>query len=86
MAPYYDHQVGRFEPPALPDEREIILVRARRARAKATAELFRALYRGLKLVARSIAIFFCYAGYGAAKLPPQGGYHGTAAPLTGGCK
>ncbi len=82
MAPYYDHQVGRFEPPTLPDHREIILARARRARAEATADLF----RGLRIVARSIATFFCYAGYGAAKLPPQGGYHGTAAHLTGGCK
>lgn len=86
MAPYYDHQVGRFEPPTLPDHHEIILARARRARAEATEDLLRALYRGLKLVARRIASFFCYAGYGASKLPPQSGYHGTAAHLTGGCK
>jgi len=83
---YYDHQVGRFEPPALPDDRQVLIARARRARAEATADLFRALYRGLKRVAAGIATFFCYAGYGAAKMPPQGGYHGTPAHLTHGCK
>jgi len=72
MAPYYDHQVGRFEPPALPDHHAIILARARRARAQATSDLF----RGLKVVAGRIATFFCHAGYGAAKLPPPGGYQG----------
>jgi hypothetical protein len=83
---YYDHQVGRFEPPALPDEREVILARARRARAEATADLFRALYSGVKVAARSIARLVCYAGYGAAWMPPQGGYRGTPAHLTGCCK
>jgi hypothetical protein len=83
---YYDHQVGRFEPPTLPDEHQVLIARARRARAEATAAMFKALYRGLKRVAAGIAAFFCYAGYGAAKLPPQGRGHGTHAPLTGACK
>jgi hypothetical protein len=83
---YYDHQVGRFEPPTPPDQRQVLIARARRARAEATAELFKALYRGLKRVAAGVATFFRYAGYGAAKMPPQGGYHGTPAHLTHGCK
>jgi hypothetical protein len=87
MAPYYDHQVGRFEPPALPDHREIILARARRARAEATRDLFRTLYRGLELVARGAARLLCYAGHGAAWMPPRGDHRGTSpAHLTAGCK
>lgn len=87
MAPYYDHQVGRFEPPTLPDDRQILLARARRARAEATADLFRALYSGLRFVARGMVAFVHCAGHGAAKMPPQGHYRGTTpAPLTGGCK
>jgi len=83
---YYDHQVGRFEPPALPDDREILIASARRARADATADLFRALYRGLQVAARGGTQFICYAGYGIAKMPPDGRYGKAPAPLTVDCK
>ncbi len=47
MGPYFDHQVGRFEAP----DREILAARARQARAEATADMFGALYAGLKTIA-----------------------------------
>jgi len=75
------------------DDREILLARARRARAHATADLFRALHRGLRVAARGVtrfargvSRFVCYAGYGIAKMPPQGHYGKVPAHLTGDCK
>ncbi|MGH6912666.1 MAG: hypothetical protein ACREH3_03045 [Geminicoccales bacterium] len=77
MAPFYDHQVGRFEAPLRLDDRETYLARARRARADATAHMFGALFRGL---ARALIGFV----RGATLLPPQRDRHRTPR-LTGGC-
>jgi hypothetical protein len=75
MGPYYDHQVGRFERPDPWHDHEILFARARQARADATAELFRALWSGLKIAARAIAGFVRHAGAGAALIPPRGDVH-----------
>jgi hypothetical protein len=86
MGPYYDHQVGRFEPPDPVRDREILLARARRARAEAMADMFGALYGGLKTAAKAVAAFVRYAGAGAALRPPHGELrHHRPARLTGGC-
>jgi hypothetical protein len=86
MGPFYDHQVGRFERPDPVREREILLARARRARAEAMADLFGALYRGVKSSATAVARFVRYAGAGAALRPPYVDvrHHGPTR-LTGGC-
>jgi hypothetical protein len=86
MGPYYDHQVGRFERPEPVNDREILLARARRARAEAVADMFSALYGGVKTSARAVAAFVRYAGAGAALRPPHRElrHHGPAR-LTGGC-
>lgn len=76
MAPFYDHQVGRFEAPRL-DQLEIYLARARQARAQAFAASFGGLLRGL---AQALAGFV----RGAAVLPAQRDRHRTPR-LTGGC-
>jgi hypothetical protein len=86
MGPYYDHQVGRFERPDPWPDREILLARARRARADAVAEVFGALWAGLKSAARAGAGFVRHAGGGAALMPPRGDVrHHHPAGLTGGC-
>ena len=86
MQTHYDHQVGRFEAPRLPEDRDVLIARARRARAEAMAEIFGALYAGLKIAARSVVGFVRYAGHGAALMPPRGHVHNrTPARLTGGC-
>jgi hypothetical protein len=72
MGPYYDHQVGRFERPDPWSDREILLARARRARAEATAELFGAIWAGVKFAAKAVAGFVRHAGPGAALMPPRG--------------
>jgi hypothetical protein len=80
---HYDHQVGRFEAPRLPEDRDVLI---RRARAEAMAEILGALYAGLKIAARSVVGFVRYAGRGAALMPPRGDFHNrTPARLTGGC-
>ena len=86
MGPHYDHQVGRFEPPDPVQERDILLARARRARAEAIGGMYGAIYRGITNSARAVARFVRYAGAGAALKPPRAGLrpHG-AARLTGGC-
>jgi hypothetical protein len=86
MGPYYDHQVCRFERPDPVSEPEILLARARRARAEAMAEVFGALYAGLKTAATAVAGFVRHAGAGAAQMPPRSDLrrHRTA-HLTGGC-
>lgn len=86
MGPYYDHQVGRFERPDPVNDREILLARARRARAEATADMFGALWAGLKSAATAMAGFVRCAGAGAALRPPRTELrHGGPARLTGGC-
>jgi hypothetical protein len=86
MGPYYDHQVGRFEPPDPVKDREILLARARRARAQAMAEVFGALWAGLRTSAKAVAGFVRHAGVGAALKPPLGdAHHHRTARLTGGC-
>jgi hypothetical protein len=86
MGPYYDHQVGRFERPDPWDDREILMARARQARAEATAELFGALWAGLKSAAHVMAGLVRHAGAGAALMPPRGEVrHHRPAGLTGGC-
>jgi hypothetical protein len=86
MGPYYDHQVGRFERPDPVLERDILLARARRARAEAIAGMFGALYRSVKASGNTVARFVRYAGAGAALKPPHGGLdHQGPASLTGGC-
>lgn len=86
MGPYYDHQVGRFEGPDPVNDREILLARARRARAEAMADMVGALWEGLRSAARAVTGFVRYAGAGAALRPPHGElrHHGPAR-LTGGC-
>lgn len=86
MGPRYDHQVGRFERPDPVNDRDILLARARRARAEATAQMFRAAYGGVKAAARGVALLLRHAGAGAAWRPPHGDFrHGGPARLTGGC-
>jgi len=86
MGPYYDHQVGRFERPDPPNDRDIVLARARRARAEATREVFGAVYRSLKAATGNLAGLARHAGAGAALRPPHGDFrHGARARLTGGC-
>jgi hypothetical protein len=83
MGPYYDHQVGRFEPfdPVL--DHDILLARARRARAKATAAMFGALWRRLR---NGVAAFVRHAGDGAALRPPHDELrHHRPARLTARC-
>jgi hypothetical protein len=70
MGPYYDHQVGRFERPDPWQDHEILVARARQARADATAELFRTLWAGMKAEAKAVA--------GLMR-------HHRQAGLTGGC-
>jgi hypothetical protein len=86
MGPYYDHQVGRFERPDPVNDREILLARARRARAQAMAGMFGALWAGLKTSASAVITFVGYAGAGSALRPPYDGvrHHGPTR-LTGGC-
>jgi hypothetical protein len=72
MGPYYDHQVGRFERPEPWHNPEILLARAREARAEATAELLRALWAGLKTATKAVVRFVRHAGAGAALMPPRG--------------
>jgi hypothetical protein len=86
MGTFYDHQVGRFETPDPARDREILLVRARQARARAVADMLGAVHRGLRSTAKALATFVRHAGAGAALRPPQPELrrHG-AAPLTGGC-
>lgn len=76
MAPFYDHQVGRFEAPRL-DDLEVYLARARRARAEAVANMFGALFRGL---ANTLVGFV----RGATLLPPRRDHY-TTPRLTRGC-
>jgi hypothetical protein len=86
MGPFYDHQVGRFERPDPVRDRDILLARARRARAEAIADMFGALYRGVKASANAVTRFVRYAGAGAALKPPHGElHHHGPARLTGGC-
>lgn len=85
MGPYYDHQVGRFEPPDRLSDREILFARARRARAEATADIFGALYAGTKSAALAVVGFVRCAGAGAALLPPRAEAQGPAR-LTDGCR
>ena len=86
MGPHYDHQVGRLELPDPVKDRDILLARARRARAEAMADMFVALYRGIAASAKAVARFVRYAGAGAALKPPLPDLHrGGAARLTGGC-
>jgi hypothetical protein len=86
MGPYYDHQVGRFERPDPRPNPEILLARARQARAEATAELFAALRAGLKSAAQVMAGLVRHAGAGAALMPPRGEVRDhRPAGLTGGC-
>jgi hypothetical protein len=66
MGPYYDHQVGRFEPLDPARHRDILLARARRARAEATAALLAALWRRLT---SGVAASVRHAG--AALRPPR---------------
>ena len=54
MGPFYDHHLGRFERPDSARERDILLARARRARAEAIAGMFGALYRGAKASANAV--------------------------------
>ena len=86
MGPHYDHQVGRFEPPDPVQERDILLARARRARAEAIGDMYGAIYRGITSSAKAAARFVRYAGAGAALKPPRARLraHG-AARLTSGC-
>lgn len=86
MGPYYDHQVGRFERPDPVNDRDILLARARQARAEAMAEVFGTLYRGLKSAAGAVVTFVRHAGAGAALRPPYVDvrHHGPTR-LTGGC-
>jgi hypothetical protein len=87
MGPYYDHQVGRFEPPDRLSDREILLIRARRARAEATADVFGALYAGVKSAALAVVGLVRSAGAGAALMPPRAAArHQGPARLTGGCR
>jgi hypothetical protein len=67
-------------------ERDILLARARRARAEAIGGMYGAIHRGIASSARAVARFVRYAGAGAALKPPRVGLrpHG-AGRLTGGC-
>jgi hypothetical protein len=86
MGPYYDHQVGRFERPEPLHDRDLLLARARRARAEATREVFGAVYRGLKAAAGTVAGLARHAGAGAALRPPPSDFcPGRPTRLTGGC-
>ena len=79
MGPHYDHQVGRFGAPDPLKEREIVLRRARRARAEATAAMLAALWTGAKVLVRRVATILRHAGAGAALKPPLAETrHGTA--------
>jgi hypothetical protein len=86
MGPHYDHQVGRLERPDPVNDRDILLARARRARAQAMADMVGAICRGITSSAKAVAGFVRHAGAGAALKPPQVElrHHG-AARLTGGC-
>jgi hypothetical protein len=86
MGPYYDHQVGGFVPPDPVKDRDILLARARRARAEAMADMLSALYDGLRTAAKAVASLWRRAGDGAALRPPHADVrqHGPA-HLTGGC-
>jgi hypothetical protein len=66
MGPYYDHQVGRFEPPVAWQDREAMHARARQARADALAEMFGALWAGLKTATKAVA------GFARHALTPRG--------------
>jgi hypothetical protein len=72
MGPFYDHQVGRFERPDPVRDPDILLARARRARAEAMAEMFGTLYRSVKASAHAVVRSVRYAGAGAALRPPHG--------------
>jgi hypothetical protein len=82
MQTYYDHQVGRFEARTWASDRDLLLARARRARAEATAELFGALFRRAAAAARGVFGLIRPAGRGAAPMRP---HHATPVRLTGGC-
>ncbi|MGH6920675.1 MAG: hypothetical protein ACREJ0_23570 [Geminicoccaceae bacterium] len=86
MGPYYDDQVGRFVPPDPLKDWDILLARARRARAEATADMVGALYGGLKTATKAVAAFVRQASAGAALRPPHGDVrqHGPV-HLTCGC-
>jgi hypothetical protein len=61
MGPYYDHQVGRFERPDPWQDHETMLARARQARADAAAEMFGALWAGLKTGTKAVTGFARHA-------------------------
>lgn len=84
MGPYYDHQVGHFGPPDPARDRDILLARAREARAEAMADMLGGLWAGLKVAARAVATFGRYADAGAALRHGERRHH-RPAPLTGGC-
>jgi hypothetical protein len=87
MGPYYDHQVSRFEGPDPLSEREVLLMRARRARAEAMADVFGALYAGIKFAAQAAVGFVRCAGAGAALMPPRAeARHQGPARLTSACR
>jgi hypothetical protein len=69
MGPYYDHQVGRFERPDPWQDHETLLLRARRARAEATVEMFGALWAGLKTASKAVV------GFARHALTPRGDVH-----------
>jgi hypothetical protein len=81
MQTHYDHQVGRFEAPRRLDDREVLIARARQARAEAMAEMFSALFRRLASVARDAL----GPGRGAGLVPPRKLHPRTPLRLTGGC-
>jgi hypothetical protein len=72
MGPYYDHQVGRFVRADPLHDHDILLARARRARAEATRQVFGAVYRSLKAAARAATTLANFR-------------HRQPARLTGGC-
>jgi hypothetical protein len=83
MGLYYDHQVGRFDPPDPIRDRDILLARAREARAAAIADMVGALWAGLKTSAKTLVR---HAGSRAALRSPLADVrHHKQAHLTGGC-
>jgi hypothetical protein len=85
MQTHYDHQVGRFEAPRRLDDREVLIARARQARAEAMAEMFGALLRRLASVGRRAIGFVGSAGSGAGLTSPRELHTRTPLRLTGGC-
>jgi hypothetical protein len=85
MQTHYDHQVGRFEGPRALDSWDVLMARARRARAEAMTEMFGALLRRVTSTARRAIGSVRSARRAAGLMPTRELQTRTPLRLTGGC-